>query len=325
MVVIVPAISFCATFLLLALFLKSQVLARIADIPNERSLHVQPVPRIGGIAMVCGVTVATLLLPGWPSWAVIASAALLVAVSLIDDIRGMAVHWRLLAHGVAAVVFVTWGMPQPLPAIGAVTLALLTIWMTNLYNFMDGSDGLAGGMATIGFSAYGAGAWVAGAEGFALLNFSVATAALAFLRYNFSPAKVFMGDTGSIPLGFLAASCGALGWQRDIWPVWFPFLVFSPFLVDASVTLVRRLLRGERVWRAHKEHYYQRLVQAGWGHRRTALMEYILMIGVALSALYGARQPIPGQLVILAVWAVIFLILCLSLEWHWRSATARKS
>ena len=134
-----------------------------------------------------------------------------------------------------------------------------------------------------------------------------------------------MGDTGSIPLGFLAASCGALGWQRDIWPVWFPFLVFSPFLVDASVTLVRRLLRGEKVWRAHKEHYYQRLVQAGWGHRRTALMEYILMIAVALSALYGARQPIPGQHVIVAVWAVIFLILCLSLEWRWRSGTVRKS
>ena len=108
MVVIVPAISFCATFLLLALFLKSQVLVRIADIPNERSLHVQPVPRIGGIAMVCGVIVAALLLPGRPSWAVVAPIALLVAVSLVDDIRGMAVRWRLLAQGVAAILFVTW-------------------------------------------------------------------------------------------------------------------------------------------------------------------------------------------------------------------------
>jgi UDP-N-acetylmuramyl pentapeptide phosphotransferase/UDP-N-acetylglucosamine-1-phosphate transferase len=94
-------------------------------------------------------------------------------------------------------------------------------------------------------------------------------AAAVFLKANFHPARIFLGDVGSVPLGFLAGALGALGVYRDLVPVWFPFVVFAPFFVDATVTLLRRMLRGERFWQAHREHYYQRLVQMGWGHRRT--------------------------------------------------------
>jgi UDP-N-acetylmuramyl pentapeptide phosphotransferase/UDP-N-acetylglucosamine-1-phosphate transferase len=193
--------------------------------------------------------------------------------------------------------------------IVAVAAALAVTWMLNLYNFMDGSDGMAGGMALIGFSCYGATAWVSGNEAFAIANFCIAAAAAAFLLFNFHPARIFMGDAGSIPLGFLAAALGMTGWMNGCWPMWFPVLVFSPFIVDASVTLIKRGLRGEKVWRAHREHYYQRLVRSGLGHRNTALIGYILMSASALSALWAARQHTSVQFGMVAAWIAVYLIM----------------
>jgi UDP-N-acetylmuramyl pentapeptide phosphotransferase/UDP-N-acetylglucosamine-1-phosphate transferase len=89
---------------------------------------------------------------------------------------------------------------------------------------------------------------------------------------------------GAVPLGFLAATFGILGWVKGLWSFWLPLLIFSPFIVDASMTLIKRLFRGERVWQAHREHYYQRIVQGGVGHRNTALLEYLLMLMVGGSA-----------------------------------------
>src|SRR6185436_356022 len=101
----------------------------------------------------------------------------------------------------------------------------------------------------------------------------------------------FLGDVGSIPLGFLAGGLGLLGWRNDLWPLWFPLLVFGPFIGDATLTLVRRLLRRERVWHAHREHYYQRMVRMGFGHRGTAWTAYAVMALCAGAALVGRGQP----------------------------------
>jgi UDP-N-acetylmuramyl pentapeptide phosphotransferase/UDP-N-acetylglucosamine-1-phosphate transferase len=203
----------------------------------------------------------------------------------------------------------------------ALALVLLTVWMTNLYNFMDGSDGLAGGMALIGFSFYGAAAWFAGSTEFALVNFSIAAAAAAFLVFNFHPARIFLGDAGSVPLGFLAAALGLIGWLQHDWTWWFPILVFSPFVVDASVTLARRLLQREKVWQAHRDHYYQRLVQLGWGHRKTALAEYALMLACGVLALAALAAPAAMQAGLLAAAAAVYLALLTAIEraWHRRA------
>jgi UDP-N-acetylmuramyl pentapeptide phosphotransferase/UDP-N-acetylglucosamine-1-phosphate transferase len=199
---------------------------------------------------------------------------------------------------------------------GPVLLAALiasTAWMINLYNFMDGSDGLAGGMAVFGFGTYAGVAWLANDAMLATACASVAAAALAFLRFNFHPARVFMGDVGSIPIGFLVAGLGLTGAHRGDWPLWFPAVVFAPFLVDASWTLLRRVANGEKVWQAHRNHYYQRLVRLGWGHRRTAVAEYGLMAisGVAaVAALFAPPMPRVAIFVALgllyagAMWAV---------------------
>jgi len=168
-------------------------------------------------------------------------------------------------------------------------------WITNLYNFMDGSDGLAGGMALIGFGAYAAAAALAGHAPLAALSVALAAASGAFLLLNFPPARIFLGDAGAVPLGFLAASLGLVGWRDDLWPLWFPLVVFAPFIGDATLTLLRRLARGERVWHAHREHYYQRLVRLGAGHRGAALTGYGLMLACAAAALYARDAAAPVQ------------------------------
>ena len=135
--------------------------------------------------------------------------------------------------------------------------------MTNLYNFMDGMDGLAGGMGVFGFGFLGLAGWLHGDTGFAVQSWVIAAAALGFLRFNFPPAQIFMGDAGSTVFGFLAAVFILQAQRRGLLPVWCGILIFSPFVVDATVTLIRRVLRGDAIWIAHRSHYSQRLVTLG--------------------------------------------------------------
>ncbi|OIR06780.1 putative undecaprenyl-phosphate N-acetylglucosaminyl 1-phosphate transferase [mine drainage metagenome] len=310
---LLPSIAFALSLLILFALLKSGVARRLAlDQPNQRSLHALPVPRVGGIAIVLAVLVAWSLLPGSRLLLALPTAALAL-VSAVDDRLGLPVALRLPVHGLAALALVSGaGVGDPWLATGLVAGLL---WMTNLYNFMDGSDGLAGGMALFGFSAYAA---AAHAAPLGAMSLATAAAAAGFLVFNFPPAKVFMGDVGSIPLGFLAASLGLLGWRQGLWPLWFPLLVFSPFVADASITLLRRLVGGERVWQAHREHYYQRLIRMGWGHRRTALAEYALMAAAAGSALAGLGTNPARQGLILALWCGIYLGLMTAVDRRWR-------
>jgi len=141
-----------------------------------------------------------------------------------------------------------------------------------------------------------------------LVAASIAAAAAAFLVFNFDPARIFLGDAGSTTLGFLAAGLGLIGWRSGTWPLGVPLLVFSPFIVDASVTLAKRMARGEKFWQAHRSHYYQRLVLSGWSHRKTAVAEYGVMIVCGLCAL--AFQSASGgiRVVIVGGLAVVFFI-----------------
>src|SRR5262245_16130676 len=285
------------------------------DHPNERSLHEVPVPRVGGIGIVAGVLLAFALVRAEPLLAALVAA--LAVVSYLDDRAHLPILLRFGAHAVAAMVFVLVAAPDVHPVWQA-ALALAAMWLTNLYNFMDGSDGLAGGMALFGFGAYALGAWLAGDPVFVIVAASIAAAAAAFLAFNFPPAKVFMGDAGSIPIGFLAAALGILGWRAGHWPLWFPVLVFSPFIADASFTLARRLLRGERVWDAHRSHYYQRLVQLGWGHRNTALAEYALMAASGALALWTLGQPTALQWAVVGAAIAAYLVLAALVDLAWR-------
>jgi UDP-GlcNAc:undecaprenyl-phosphate/decaprenyl-phosphate GlcNAc-1-phosphate transferase len=285
------------------------------DHPNERSLHTRPVPRVGGIGVMLALLAGAML--DWrpetlPLWL---SAFVLALFSALDDARGLSVRVRLPVQALVVAAFLAWQGATPGWAGAAALLAIL--WMTNLYNFMDGADGLAGGMAAIGFAALGVAAAQAGAAGLAGLCLSVTAAALAFLVFNFPPARLFMGDAGSIPLGFLAGGSGWLGWRQGIWPWAFPLLVFSPFIVDATVTLAQRALRGERVWQAHRSHYYQRLVRMGWSHRRLAVAAYVVMLAAALTA-WAALKIHGGLWPVLGLWLLLYGLAGAWVDRRWR-------
>ena len=312
-----PLIAALITVLTITVILRSRLGKIIQDIPNERSLHSSPTPRIGGVGLIVG------MLSGWGlmfsslAWWLVLPVAGLFLVSLLDDAHNLPVRMRMIVHLAAAAILVAGsGVYAEQGMLIAIPVLLLTVWMTNLYNFMDGSDGLAGGMALFGFTTYGMAALMNHFAVFAMLNFSIGAAALGFLWYNFPPAKVFMGDAGSIPLGFLSAAMGLWGWQQGCWSAWFPLLVFSPFIVDASVTLMKRMLRGAKVTQAHREHYYQRVIQMGWSHRNVMLTEYVLMMVSGFSALFSLGQPFPWQ--VLLAWIAIYSALMLPLDAAWK-------
>ncbi|WP_183724614.1 MULTISPECIES: glycosyltransferase family 4 protein [Paraburkholderia] len=315
---VVVCAALCAA--ILGLLLKSGLAWRLAtDIPNERSLHVRPTPRVGGWGLVPVAVGATLLLA--PSlWLIAIAAVFVAAVSQIDDRRGLPARVRFAAHFLAVLALIV-AYPAPAPWWCAAMLAFLMLWLVNLYNFMDGADGLAGGMALFGFGGYACAALFGPHPLYELgwASAAIAGAAIGFLFFNFHPARIFLGDAGSIPLGFLAGALGYWGWCGGAWPIWFPALVFSPFIGDASVTLLRRLARGEKFWQAHREHYYQRMVRLGASHAATALKWYLVMLVGIIIAHWALRCSAALQWGIVVGWAVVLVLMGAAIDARWRS------
>jgi UDP-N-acetylmuramyl pentapeptide phosphotransferase/UDP-N-acetylglucosamine-1-phosphate transferase len=333
------SLSATACAALIFITLRSPIARRVVDQPGRlNSMHTQPIPRIGGAALMMIVFIAAWF-SGVASFfiALLGATFLLSVVSTIDDIIGLAAWLRLIGHLLAA-TFITLSFlvnsgdlqfvdqsPTLMPSI--IALILLITWSTNLFNFMDGADGLAGGMALFGFGAYAIAASQplhSSPEAVAVATLCAITsgAALGFLFFNFSPAKVFMGDAGSISLGFLAAAIGIHGISLGLWAWWFPLLVFSPFIVDATTTLIKRIARGEKIWIAHRQHYYHQLILSGWNHRRVALSYYGVMLACGGSALLAREATFPAPL--LAFWVVTYTMLIIFLERHFKSMRESK-
>ena len=309
--------------------LRRRASALPSDVPNARSLHVVPVPRAGGYAVWLGFLPAAFLYPpefphgfaGWlPPWLA------LVAVSARDDAKEVRIATRLFVHGFAALwvaVAIAWPASADFVESSAIAVvfALIVAWSANLYNFMDGSDGLAGTMGAAGFAAYGAAALANGAPASAAPLLALAGALVPFLAVNRPPARMFLGDVGAVPLGFLAAAFGLAGVVRNAWEAWFPLLVFLPFIADASLTLAIRVARRERWWLGHRSHYYQRLAQLGAGHAGTLRVYASLIAGCAVTAIachVGERRA--GWLA-LGAWLLLVLCVFAGIDYHWRKKT----
>ena len=333
MSILLAVAAFLISLLLTQRFCDPTSRFHVLDQPNDRSLHTQPTPRSGGLAIlaavyVCGATAIYWLgQPGDVFYGWMGGAGLLVAaVSYLDDRHTLPSAFRIIIHILAAALITFGGFAishMELPGlvlslpywVGVIVTLLFVAWMLNLYNFMDGMDGFAGGMTVFGFGVFAVLGLSAGSTLFAVLNLIVAAAAMGFLVFNFPPARIFMGDTGASTLGFLAASMSLWAAHERIFPFWVAMLVFSPFIVDATITLLRRLRRGEKVWRAHKTHYYQQLVQTGWGHRKTVLWEYVLMAACAGSAIWVARQTETVQWWTIGFWIAVYALLIAMVRW----------
>lgn len=294
------------------------------DHPTDRSLHTRPVSRVGGLAIWAGFAPVALLFPGplaGATW--LAALGAVIAVSIADDWKGVRPALRLAVHALAAVVAAVVVLRSgavagvSLPALLSIAgTAMVVVWSANLFNFMDGNDGLAGVMSICGFGAFGVATLRAGLPADAY--FALVAATLVFLAVNLPPAQTFMGDGGSVGLGFLAAVFGLSGIRAGIWPGWFPLLVFLPFVADATVTVIRRVARGDHLFEAHRTHYYQRLHQMGSGHRGTLLFYGVLIIGTSVSALFTLAVAPDAGWVALAAWAGGIGALFAGIDYRWR-------
>jgi UDP-N-acetylmuramyl pentapeptide phosphotransferase/UDP-N-acetylglucosamine-1-phosphate transferase len=293
--------------------------AAVLDRPNERSSHQRPTPRGGGLAPVAAILLAWIAsvaagLVAPSLLLVIIGAMLLAAVSWLDDVGGLPPTTRLFAQAAAVLcgmlaeipagpVFQGW-LPAELDVVAA---ALLWLWFVNLFNFMDGIDGLAGSEAAaiaIGFFLFAR--WGVGQDpALTALSAAIAGAAIGFLVWNWAPARIFLGDVGSVPLGYLLGFLLLDLAARGRWKL--ALILPLYFLADATITLLRRLARRERVWQAHRQHFYQRAVQRGLGHAAVTMRVIaanVLLIGCGWAAENGA-----GLYALTAAGVLVLLLL----------------
>ena len=303
------------------------------DHPNERSLHASAVPRAGGVGVLAGIAIATvgLWLAGLATGPglqpdelrrLLAAVVLLAGVSLMDDLWSLSPILRIAVQVVAATMVATMdGMAittLALPGLAAwdlgsaapVLTALLIVWMTNLYNFMDGMDGLAGTMTVVGCLFLALLGWPSAPQ-VVVIACVVGGASAGFLLLNLPPARLFLGDVGAVPLGFIAVTLILLlrrAGTVDLLPA---LLIFAPFVLDATGTLARRIVRGAPVWRPHREHSYQRLVLSGRSHGQVLRGEALLML---LSGAL-AYQYVHGSDLIRALVIATTGVLWVSIAW----------
>ena len=292
----------------------------VLDHPNVRSSHASPTPRGAGLAVLGAIAVVWVAIAavGTAPTAlpvILLAACALAVVSWRDDLRGLSVAARLPAHTLAVIAglsvlpaeaLVFQGVLPPLADRAAT--GLLWLWFVNLYNFMDGIDGIVGvetAAIALGVCVIAAGA--PQAVGMASLSAALGAAALGFLWWNWHPARIFLGDVGSIPLGYLAAWLLIELAAAGHWPAALVLPLY--FLADATLTLARRLARGERVWHAHASHFYQRAARRLGNHARVVRAVALANAGLVAVALTiapgGPLAPAPGLFLAAALCAVL--------------------
>lgn len=290
----------------------------ILDRPNARSSHARPTPRGGGVVIVvvllAGLFLCVALRGLWPVPAVLllAGTAALALVSWIDDLRGLPPAPRLAAQLVsvlavsAAILWPGLGLGVEISWALLVLMTLAWVWFVNLYNFMDGIDGITG-VETL---AVGAGVALVGHLGrtddLVLPGLILAGTAAGFLLWNWHPARIFMGDVGSVPLGFVAGGL-LIALALAGHPV--PALILPLYyLADATWTLVRRLLQGKKIWQAHREHFYQRAVQRGASHAAVSGAVALCNLGLVGCAVLALALSASVALAVAALIVALLLV-----------------
>jgi Fuc2NAc and GlcNAc transferase len=307
------------------------------DVPNERSSHVVPTPRGGGLSIAAvvlpGLLGGTLLgwVPANVGVALLGGGVMVGAIGWLDDCYSLRARPRLLVHVAAALWTLAWlgGFPRLDVGGGGVSLGiggwvlatLGIVWTVNFYNFMDGIDGIAGGQAVAVGAAGGLLLVASGAPGLAGIAFLVAAASLGFLLWNWAPARIFMGDVGSGLLGYLFAALAVASENADAVPVLVWVLLLGVFVVDATVTLLRRARDGEAVFNAHRTHAYQRAVQAGWSHARVSAV--VLAVDVVLAGLGYLALRLPGYMPAVVLGGLGALVVLHAGAVAWAVAAAR--
>ena len=314
---------------LLASRVRLYALDRLLDIPNERSSHSSPTPRGGGLAIAVtalgGIIIAAIL--GWIDWdlaiALAGGGGMIATVGWVDDHRDLPALTRFAVQFLSAGWAMFWvgGLPSLSLGIFSVNMGLIgtvlgiigIVWAINLYNFVDGIDGLAAGEAISTGVIGGLILLAMGQIGLAMVSFLIAAASAGFLPLNWAPAKLFMGDVGSGMLGYLFAVLAVASENAGAVPLLIWVLLLGAFVFDATVTLCRRIAHGERWYHAHHSHAYQRMVQAGRSHAQVSTTILIINLALAVLAIVAWLRP-TFFLIAIGAGAVLLSIIYLSVE-----------
>ncbi len=293
----------------------------LIDHPVERSSHTRPTPSGGGIAVIAVVVAAwgliaalsdagTAIVPA-EFWLLLAAGVFLTVISFADDLKSLSPLFRLAAQAATvAIVLYVMADREPFfagilpPTLDKIAAGVLWVWFINLFNFMDGTDGIAGvETAAIGVGVFLVALVAGGNNNAGLFGLSLAGAALGFLYWNWQPAKIFLGDAGSVPMGFfsgwLLLTLSARGFPAAalILPLY--------FLADATITLIKRGLHGEKIWTPHRRHFYQAAVRRGESHAwvavSVALANVFLVALAALAASGRSWVAVGGALIVVVV------------------------
>ena len=315
---------------------------RIMDEPNHRSSHVKAVPRAGGVSVVItfyiGICITWLLgeFEGVQARLLIGfllSTFLIAAISLIDDITDQSALVKLVTQMIAVAIVLSLGITLDeiaIPVVGYVDLGVVgyvisffwILGLTNSYNFMDGLDGLAGGVAIIAGLFFMIITFYEGSSFVYIISYSLLAGALGFLFLNFPPAKIILGDVGAAFLGFVFAVLAIIATRYDESRTSFlviPMLMFN-FIYDTSYTFLRRLSQGKNVLEAHREHLYQLMNRSGFSHMEVVLTQYCMVFMQGLGALWVVNIPGDERMFVF----VPFLVFQLAYTWQVRKK-AQKS
>lgn len=299
----------------------------LQDIPNERSSHTKPVPKSGGVGIVAAFSVASVAIyfiagvarvDDQYFWPFLLCGMTLAFISLVDDVTQRSFLAKIIAQVTCVLIMLGFGVTLTklwIPSFGEVALGqwgyiLTFLWiigMTNAFNFMDGLDGLAGGVGFITACFMCGLAWSQGSYFVYIASFALAASIAGFVVFNFPPAKIFMGDVGSAYLGFVFASLAVIGASFDYGRLSFyivPMLLFH-FIFDTFLTFLRRGIRGERVYLAHRTHLYQLINRMGFSHRTVSLFHYAIAISQGIGATILVNLP-PSQRLGVFVPFVVF-------------------
>ncbi len=325
---------FISTYFGVALFRRWSVKKGLLDIPNDRSSHVVPTPRGGGLVIAI-ITALAYIASSWLfgynlSYGYLIGSFLIVVISTLDDIFSVSVVWRFLVHGIAAGILIYdvghfnpiyipfYGQNIHFGIFGVGISALWIIWLINSYNFMDGIDGIAGIQAVVAGLSWLIAASISGFPGVVIMGGVVMSSSAAFLMHNWQPARIFMGDAGSAFLGFTFAAIPLIFANEikgDTGLVPYLAVLFVWFFVfDSIFTFVKRLLNGEKVWHPHRKHIYQKLVIAGLSHQSVSLIYGALAFGVAIPSAILISEHLEVEYYILPI-VLVATIMLLGIYW----------
>lgn len=276
----------------------------LVDAPGPRRSHMHPTPRGGGLALAVSLLLVLPWLPMPLDRLLVYGLYIVILTGLgwIEDHRPIAVGWRLavqlvaiawLAFNLGPVRVVDFSsMPVEASWLWTPLAALAVLWLINLHNFMDGSDGLAALQCFFSGAFFAAAFALNGDPGMALLAVALAAACAGFLVWNRPPARIFMGDSGSLVLGGMIGALALTGAVNGSVSVWVGAIITSVFVIDASATLFDRLVRKERWYTAHRQHAYQRLIRRGWSHSGVlAAYAAVNLMLVLPAAVLAMRNP----------------------------------